>query len=557
MIRHLYIKDFILIRELSIDLQPGFTAITGETGAGKSILIGAIGLILGARADSKTVRQGAKKAIIEAECSVQNLPDVRAFFEKNDLDYSDISILRRELTPNGSRAFINDTPVTTTLLRQIGEYLVDIHSQHHNMLIGNPTFQLSVLDTLADNHELLDTYRSAYHEYHQTQKALKDEKSLIEAQRKEEDYIRFQYNQLEEAKLVEGELQEVESQLNAAQHTQGIIEALSALVSLDENYSDSPSIAEQISAVTKQLLRESSHHPKVSELSERLTSLQIELSDLIGEADTLRDNIDLDPAEKIRLEERMDLLQSLMYKHNVQTNTELIQVRDEYRSKLDRLSLSDEHIGHLQAEVDRLHEEAKGLAKKLHDSRAKASKDLLPDLHDLMKELAIAGATFDVDIRPTATLTPTGMDEVSFMLATNKNTHLQPIHEIASGGEVSRFMLALKTIIAKKAVLPTVIFDEIDTGVSGEVAERLGRVMYRLSQNLQVLSITHLPQIAALADHQLVVQKTEEDNGFWTEITPVKGNERVKQLASMLSGTELTSAAMDNARELLKRNKKK
>lgn len=557
MIRHLYIKDFILIRELSIDLQPGFTAITGETGAGKSILIGAIGLILGTRADSKTVRNGAKKAIIEAECSIQDLPDIRVFFEKNDLDYSDSSILRRELTANGSRAFINDTPVTTTLLRQIGEYLVDIHSQHHNMLIGNPTFQLSVLDTLADNHELLNAYRAVYHEYQQSQKALKEEKSLIETQKKEEDYIRFQYNQLEDAKLVEGELQEVESQLNAAQHTQGIIEALSALVSLDENYGESPSTAGQISIVIKQLLRESPHHPKVSELAERLTSLQIELSDLISEADTLRDNIDLDPAEKTRLEERMDLLQSLMYKHNVQTDTELIQVRDEYRSKLDHLTLSDEHIGALQAEVDRLHKEATDLATKLHGRRANASKDLLPDLHDLMRELAIAGATFDVDIRPTATLTPTGMDEVSFMLATNKNTHLQPIHEIASGGEVSRFMLALKTIIAKKAVLPTVIFDEIDTGVSGEVADRLGQVMYRLSQNLQVLSITHLPQIAALADHQLVVKKTEEDSGFWTEITPVNGEDRVKQLASMLSGTELTSAAMNNARELLKRNKKK
>lgn len=557
MIQHLYIKDYVLIRELSLDLAAGFTAITGETGAGKSILIGAIGLILGARADSKTIRQGAKKAVIEAECTIEKLPEMKAFFEDNDLDYSDIAILRRELTTRGSRAFINDTPVTTGLLREVGERLVDIHSQHHNMLIGDTSFQLSVLDTLADNSKLLQSYHTAYEAYRQAQKNLKAEEELIEAQRREEDYMRFQLKQLDDAHLAEGELSDVESQLNAAEHVEGIISALSAVVAFGEDYSDTPGVGEQIAAASKQLIRESTHHAKVFKLSERLTSLQIELSDLISEADSLRGSIDLDPAEKKRLEERMDLLQSLMYKHNVTSDTELISLRDNYQAQLDRLTFSDENLKHLRTQVSLLYNRAKELAEKLHYKREKAGNDLLPELHRLMQELGIAGATFQVKIAQASSLSPCGIDEVSFLLATNKNTHLQPIREIASGGEVSRFMLALKTILAQKAVLPTVIFDEIDTGVSGEIAEKLGQVMLRLSQNLQVLSITHLPQIAALAEHQLVVEKKESSAGFWTEITPVEGEERVRRLAAMLSGSELTDAAMNNARELLKTAKDK
>ncbi len=557
MICHLYIKDFILIRELSIDLRPGFTAITGETGAGKSILIGAISLILGARAESKAIRLGAKKAIIEAECSVQNQPEIQRFFEDNDLDYSQTCILRRELTPNGSRAFVNDTPVTANILKQIGEYLVDIHSQHHNMLIGNPAFQLSVLDTLAGNDKLLHDYQNSYNEYREAEKKLKEERILIESQRKEEDFIRFQFAQLDDANLMEGELTDVEDQLSAAQHVQEIIEALSALVALGDDHGETPSIEEQIIMVSRQLARESTHHTKVAELADRVSSLRIELVDVIHEADILRDNIDLDPKEKERLEERLDLLQSLMYKHNVQTDTELIQIRDAYKSQLDRISFSDENLKLLESQVKSLYLQADSLAKALHDSRSKAAQDLLPDLHTLMTELGIAGATFDVNIRTVATLTPTGTDEISFMLATNKHTHLQPIHEIASGGEVSRFMLALKTILAKKTVLPTVIFDEIDTGVSGEIAGRLGNVMCRLSQSIQVLCITHLPQIAALADHQLVVQKTEGENDYQTDIIPVTGENRVRQIATMLSGAELTEAAISNARELLGTSRKK
>ena len=552
MITHLFIKDFILIDSLDLDLKEGFTAITGETGAGKSILIGAIGLILGARADSKSIKEGAKKAVIEAEFDLSGIVGLKELFETNDLDYSTLSILRRELTPRGSRAFVNDTPVSAVLLRQIGEHLVDIHSQHHNMLIGDAAFQLGVLDTLAQNGDLLLAYQEAYHAFIEAKKELRREVEEIEKQKKEEEFVRFQVKQLEEARLKTGELDTLTEKLSAARHAAEIIEALSSVVSLGEDDGEGLTVTDQIAQSLRLMARVSGHHAATDELYERLESIKIELQDVTSNADALREEIELDPEEKEALEARIDELQSLLFKHKVTDIDELISLRDEYRRRLDLLYFSDEHLTELKERVRLREKEARALASQLLERREAEAKALVAPLHALMQELGIAGAAFKVDFKALETLTPTGADEVIFLFATNKSSHLLPIREVASGGEMSRFMLALKTILAAKATLPTVIFDEIDAGVSGEAAEKVGKVMRSLSQNLQVLAITHLPQIAALADRQLLVYKQETAEGFKSHIRTLESlEERTGQIASMLSGANRTEAALENARVLL------
>lgn len=552
MIQHLYIKDFVLIHELDIDLSNGFTSITGETGAGKSILIGAIGLILGARADSRTVREDCPKAIVEAECDLSGIEGMEQLFVDNDLDYTPVSTLRRELTSAGkSRAFVNDSPVSLTLLRQVGAYLVDIHSQHNNMLIGEPDFQMSVVDTLADTRSLKGEYREAYTAYHAALRALREEEEYVMRQRKEEDYISFQYRQLDEAHLRPGELSELEDRLSGARHAHEISDALHGLTSLVSTESDDSGVVERLGEVSRRLSRVSEHYSPVRTLHERLESLRIELDDLISEAVDMTDATDVNLDELPAVEARLDLLQDLMVKHGVADADQLITLRDRYADTLSRITHSEERRAELSKEVELRHHAAQTLAARLTEERQKAADSLLPHLHILMDELGIAGATFRIELTPLAELSPDGADGIQFLLATNKKTTLRPISEIASGGEISRFMLALKTILAERATLPTVIFDEIDTGVSGEVAEKLGRVMHRLSRSLQVLTITHLPQIAAMADHQLVVSKSDGDDGMQTQISPVEGEVRIRELAGMLSGARLTEAAIANARALL------
>lgn len=556
MIQHIHIKDFVLIEELSLDLQPGFLAITGETGAGKSILIGAIGLVSGHRADSRAVREGASKAVIEVTCTVENKDTLRAFFEENDLDFGEICTLRREITAAGkSRAFINDTPVTTNLMKEVGGYFIDIHSQHHNMLIGDPTYQMGVVDTLAGSGELLEEYKVAFLEYKDAQKKLEEERERIERQRKDIDYIQFQYQQLDEAKIRPDEVEEIEERLTLAHNAQEITEALSDLVALtDRGSAEAP--LDAIAMVAKKLHKVTDSYPLSTEMAERLESLRIELSDLSAEAADAMDNLSIDHSEIDTLEHRADLLQSLLFKHNLKSTADLIALRDEYENQLQGIEDADEYLRDLEKAVKDTLRKAQELAHALTQKRQTVSAILLPDLEKLIKELGIAGATFAIELTPSEHLTPNGADKVAFLFATNKQTSLRPIRDIASGGEISRFMLALKTILASRAILPTVIFDEIDTGVSGEVAGKLGKVMQALSANLQVLSITHLPQIAALADHQYVVSKREEDTTFVTTIEEVSEDDRVRSLAGMLSGTDVTSAAIENAKALLLNNKR-
>lgn len=556
MIQHIHIKDFVLIDELSLDLRPGFSSITGETGAGKSILIGAIGLVSGNRADSRAVREGAAKAIIEVVCSVENKEALKVLFDDNDLDFGEVCTLRREITSGGkSRAFINDTPVTTNLMKEVGGHLIDIHSQHHNMLIGEPAYQMGVVDTLAGTAGLLEEYKGAFSEYKSAQKKLEEERERIEKQRKDIDYIQFQYQQLDEAKIRPNEIEEIEERLALAHNAQDITESLSALVGLaDRGNMESP--LDEIAMVAKKLGKITDSYTQAAEIAERLEAIRIELSDLTALGADAVESLSIDHSEVELLEQRADLLQSLLFKHNLKSTSELITLRDDYETQLQGIDDADDHILRLEKEVSLALKKAKALADKLTQKRLSVSETLLPELEHLIKELGISGATFAIELTPAESLSYNGADKVSFLFATNKQTSLRPIREIASGGEISRFMLALKTILAARAVLPTVIFDEIDTGVSGEVAGKLGKVMQTLSRNLQVITITHLPQIAALADHQYVVSKREEDTTFVTTIEECVGEDRVTELAGMLSGAHVTEAAIQNARALLLNNKR-
>ncbi|MBR8732313.1 DNA repair protein RecN [Porphyromonas levii] len=552
MITRLYIKDFILIKELELSLQDGFTTITGETGAGKSILVGAIGLILGNRADIKSIREGANKAIIEADCDLTGVVGLQHIFADNDLDFDERCTLRRELTSNGkSRAFINDTPVTTAVMKAVGEHLVDIHSQHHNMLIGDVDYQINVLDTLANNHSLLEEYTAAFAAFSESKQTLLAEQKRIEQQSKEQEFIAFQLEQLDNANLKAGELDQLEERQAMAQHSTEIAEALHFVSSFAEGDEERQGVVEQVHGATKLIGRVAQHYTQVGELHRRLESLEVELRDITREADNLLDNIEVDPQELEQIEQRLDLLQGLLFKFKLTEHDDLITLRDQYTRALEEITNSDERLLQLEHEVQQKLDTATRLAEQLSIAREKSADRLLPPLHKLMSELGIAGATFKADLQRLPQLGANGFDGVQFLFATNKQTTLQPIREIASGGEISRFMLALKTILAEHTVLPTVIFDEIDTGVSGEVAEKLGRVMARLGEHIQVLSITHLPQIAALAKHQLVVAKKEDKDTYFTTIHEVEGEERVRQLATMLTGAEMTDAALANARELL------
>lgn len=553
MIQRIYIKNYILIREISIDFREGFTVITGATGAGKSMLISAIGLILGNRSDSKCVGTGARKAIVEAEFSIGHVPGLRDLMDTEGLDYDTVCILRREVMDNGkSRAFVNDTPVALSVLKTIGERLVDIHSQHHNMLIGDADYQMSVIDILADHEPLLQEYKRAYSAYKKAEAQYHSEARRIEEQKKEADFISFQYQQLDEAKIRQGELAYLEERQAIAQHGQAITEVLRTVASFYESAGDGhPSVSEQISIATKMLGRIITHYSQADELYRRMESLEVELSDIIREAGLMLDAVDIDPKESEEVEMRLDLLQGLLHKHHLSDSDELIALRDRYAQQLSEINDSDHFLRQLKDEVAEREAEALRVAALISDSRDAAAKLLMPRLHEMMNELGISGATFKVERTDLPALALSGKDRIQFLFATNKQAHLQPIREIASGGEISRFMLALKRIIAESSVLPTIIFDEIDTGVSGEIAEKLGRSMKELSAHLQVISITHLPQIAALSDQHLVVRKEEEQEGYYTNIEEVSGEERIKELATMLSGATLTSAALANAKELL------
>lgn len=550
MLQQLYIHNFTLIDKLDIHFSSGFSVITGETGAGKSIILGAIGLLLGNRADARLVKAGTDKCIVEAHFDISRY-DMQQFFIDNDIDYEpDDCIMRRELRANGkSRAFINDTPVSLTTARELGEQLVDIHSQHQNLLLQKDDFQLSVVDIIANNSKELQQYRTTYREYSDTKAALKKLEEQIAANRANEDFLRYQAKELADANLVAGELTELEQEVETLSHTEDI---KTALYSADEALSnDNVGIISSCKSAISRLSTITEVYPPVRELADRLDSAYIELKDIAHDISSLADNVDYDPQRLEVASSRLDALYSLQQKHHVETIEELIALRDNILHQLSHIDNADEELDALKAKVNELLAICTTKAKALTATRQKAAKKIGQQITDRLIALGMPNTRFEVRIEEKP-LSNDGADKPAFYFSANKNTPLQPVAQVASGGEIARVMLSLKAMISGAVKLPTIIFDEIDTGVSGRVAEMMAQIMKEMGDsNRQVISITHLPQIAALGSNHYKVEKTDTADGTTSTMRQLTPEERITELAQMLSGSNITDAAIQNARSLL------
>ena len=551
MLKQLYIKNFTLIDELNIQMHPGFSVITGETGAGKSIILGAIGLLLGNRADSKSIKSGRDRCVIEAHFDLSKY-DMQQFFTDNDID-EDLSdtIIRRELTAAGkSRAFINDTPVSLTKMRELGEQLVDIHSQHQNLLLQKEDFQLNVVDIIAQDEKQRKNYEAAYNQYKQANQKLNALKAEIEKNRENEDFLRFQFKELDEAQLQNGEQEELEQEYEMLSHSEDI---KTALYQADNHLSgDDGNIIERLKQTSEQLANIKDVYPEVTELLERIDSSYIELKDIAQEVNGLTDHVEFDPARLETINERLDKLNSLQQKFHVRDLGELIETYHQLKEQLSHIDHSDEDVEALEQEVTQLLEKAQKQAKELTAIRTKAAKKVEEEMKQRLIPLGIPNVRFSISLTEKP-LSHDGGDKVSFLFSANKSTPLQPVTQVASGGEIARVMLSLKAMISGAVKLPTIIFDEIDTGVSGKIAEKMAQIMVEMGNHeRQVLSITHLPQIAAMGSHHYKVSKEETDNGTISRMTELSQQERVQEIAQMLSGSDVSEAALANAKELLR-----
>lgn len=551
MLKQLYIKNFTLIDELNIQMHPGFSVITGETGAGKSIILGAIGLLLGNRADSKSIKAGRDRCVIEAHFDLSKY-DMQQFFTDNDID-EDLSdtIIRRELTAAGkSRAFINDTPVSLTKMRELGEQLVDIHSQHQNLLLQKEDFQLNVVDIIAQDEKQRKNYEVAYNQYKQANQKLNALKAEIEKNRENEDFLRFQFKELDEAQLQNGEQEELEQEYEMLSHSEDI---KTALYQADNHLSgDDGNIIERLKQTSERLANIKDVYPEVTELLERIDSSYIELKDIAQEVNGLTDHVEFDPARLETINERLDKLNSLQQKFHVRDLGELIETYHQLKEQLSHIDHSDEDVEALEQEVTQLLEKAQKQAKELTAIRTKAAKKVEEEMKQRLIPLGIPNVRFSISLTEKP-LSHDGGDKVSFLFSANKSTPLQPVTQVASGGEIARVMLSLKAMISGAVKLPTIIFDEIDTGVSGKIAEKMAQIMVEMGNHeRQVLSITHLPQIAAMGSHHYKVSKEETDNGTISRMTELSQQERVQEIAQMLSGSDVSEAALANAKELLR-----
>lgn len=551
MLRQLYIKNFTLIDELNIELHPGFSVITGETGAGKSIILGAIGLLLGQRADSKSIKQGADRCTIEAHFDLSRY-DMKTFFMENDIDYDEQdTIIRRELTAAGkSRAFINDTPVALSMLKELGDQLVDVHSQHQNLLLNKQDFQLSVVDILAQDGKELADYQQCYAEYLQKAKELTALQEEIARNRQNADFLQFQYDELTAAQLTAGEQEELEQQSETMSHAEDI---KSALYEADNALnSDEQSVVTLVKKASDALSGISKVLPQTTELTERLNSCRIELKDIADEVSQLLEHTDFDPAELENINNRLDRLYELEKKYHVETVEELISLRNELKLKLAHIENSDDALSEKEREVALVRSRCAHRAEAVGTMRRAAAKQMRSQLAARLEALGMPHARFEVSITPTE-LGKNGQDNVSFLFSANTSTPLQPVAQVASGGEIARVMLSLKAMISGAVKLPTIIFDEIDTGVSGKIAEKMAQIMQEMGRTeRQVISITHLPQIAALGSHHYRVSKEETPQGTVSHMKELSTDERVTEIAQMLSGSDVTKAAIDNAKQLLK-----
>lgn len=554
MLKSLYIQNYALIDTLDIQLTPGFSVITGETGAGKSIILGAIGLLLGQRADSKAIKGDAKKCTIEAAFDLGNY-HLDEFFIDNDLDFDGKEcIIRREIMSNGkSRAFINDTPATVGQLKELGDVLIDVHSQHQNLLLNKEDFQLNVIDIIADNKEELETYASLYHNFKQKDKELKIAIESTENTRTEEDYLTFQLEQLDSADLQAGELEELEKEAEVLSHA----EEIKQILYRSENILDGEqgNVLNALRETAQQLSSISKVYPDSEDLASRIKSCYIELKDIVTEVSTQAEGIEFNPSRLEFVNERLSTIYSLQKKHHVDTEAELIEIREELRQKLDKITHCDEYLQQLRSERGICLKAATEQAVKLTSLRKSVATIVENQMREKLIPLGIPNVKFKIELTSKETLDNSGADKVNFLFSANKNGQLQPISQVASGGEIARVMLSLKAMISNVVKLPTIIFDEIDTGVSGAIAESMAHIMQEMGNNdRQVISITHLPQIAALGKTHYKVYKEDDDKGTTSHIVRLDENERVNEIAQMLSGSTLTEAAINNAKELLNKS---
>lgn len=553
MLKHLYIKNFTLINELDIDFFNGFSVISGETGAGKSIILGAISLLLGNRADSKQIKQGEKKCIIEAVFTLaKGVYD--DFFKANGIDLDiDETILRREINDSGkSRAFINDTPVPLTLMRELGDQLVDIHSQHQNLLLQKEDFQLNIVDIIARNEQELQHYKEAYTDYKNTEKRLAQLKKQLEESAENEEFMRFQYEEIANANLEKEEQEELEQEYKTLSHAEDI--KVSLYDADNELNEDEMGVVKKLKKAADFLSSITAVYPKAEEISQRLDAVYIEVKDIAEEVGMATSDVDFDPKRLDFINEKLDKIYHLEKKFHVESIVDLLDIANDLKTKLSAIDNSDEALNEVEAEVKAKEKRCKELAIALTNCRQKAAKIIEQDMKEKLVPMGIPNIQFQIamDSKPLAS---DGADKVEVLFSANKNSPLQPIAQVASGGEIARVMLALKAMISGAVKLPTIIFDEIDTGVSGKVAQQMAFVMQEMgNKNKQVISITHLPQIAALGSTHYKVEKRDTEKGTTSRLRQLSEEERVTEIAQMLSGTDISEAALMNARELLKIN---
>ena len=550
MLRSLYIQNYALIEKLDISFSSGFSVITGETGAGKSIILGAIGLLLGQRADVKAIRVGASKCIIEARFDISAY-SMQLFFEENELEYEEECILRREVSASGkSRAFINDTPASLAQMKELGELLIDVHSQHQNLLLNKEGFQLNVLDILSHNEEALSAYQNIFGEWKEAQQDLEALVARANQDKSDEDYIRFQLEQLEEAHLSVGEQEELEQEADTLSHAE---EIKAGLYRVGQTlYSDEGGLLSGLKECLNTMLGLQRVYPVAGELAERMESTYIELKDISQEVSGKEDEIEFNPERLEEVNERLNLIYTLQQKHRVATVGELLTLTDEYTAKLSAITSSDERIEELKARCDALYNKVKKQAVVLTKARIAAACEVEKQMAARLIPLGMPNVRFQVEIGVRKEPGIHGADTVNFLFSANKNGALQSISSVASGGEIARVMLSIKAMIAGAVKLPTIVFDEIDTGVSGEIADRMADIMQEMGeQDRQVISITHLPQIAARGRAHYKVYKQDNETETNSHIRRLTDDERVEEIAHRLSGAKLTEAALNNARALM------
>ncbi|MFC2104494.1 DNA repair protein RecN [Bacteroidota bacterium] len=549
MLQSIYIQNYALINELEIEFNNGLNIITGETGAGKSILLGALSLVLGQRADTNVLKDKTRKCVVEAKFQIKQYK-IKGFFKENDLDYEDLTTIRREITINGkSRAFINDTPVNLPVLKDLSNNLIDIHSQHENLLLGDDHFQLSLVDSFANHQELLDNYKYKFEEFNILTSEYKKLVDNAEKAKSDLDYYQFQFDQLESLKLVEGEQAELENELEQLNHAEEI------KIKLSESnhflFNEELSIISSLKQTKTAIESISRYLKEGNDLVNRIDSAFIELQDINSEIEQLNEKIEHDSTKIEFIRERLDNIYSLEQKHKVSTVKELITIKEELQQKIDRINSYDFETEKIKKQLSQLNSELTNLTRQISENRKSIIPKIESKIIEMLKQLGIPNANFKVEQIPTEEFLPTGKEIIRFLFSANKNVALEELSKVASGGEISRLMLSLKSLIVETSTLPAIIFDEIDSGTSGEIADKMGLIIKRMSENMQVINITHLPQIASKGDYHYLVYKKDNQETTNTYIKLLKQEERISEIAKMLSGEALTEAAIQNAKVLL------